>query len=143
MERVVAKLQERGFDVIAPANPLRELTSDSAYISSVLDTIEGPISMFASLSTTLRQAPRGVANEVLRPGSKRRRGNAESWSVGPEAERAGFEVQLGAVQRPYEEIRPPNAQQRRLQSEGASLLGGVLVGGVLVSCSSAADGPFK
>ena len=40
---VVARLQERGFDVIAPANPLRDLASDSAYISSVLDTIEGPI----------------------------------------------------------------------------------------------------
>ena len=40
---VVAKLQKRGFDVIAPANPLRELASDSAYVSSVLDTIEGPI----------------------------------------------------------------------------------------------------
>jgi|SRR5215207_493373 len=40
---VVAKLQERGFDIIAPANPLRDLASDSAYISSVLDTIDGPI----------------------------------------------------------------------------------------------------
>ena len=40
---VVAKLAKRGFDVIAPANPLRDLASDSAYISSVLDTIEGPI----------------------------------------------------------------------------------------------------
>jgi pimeloyl-ACP methyl ester carboxylesterase len=40
---VVAKLQGRGFKVVAPANPLRDLASDSAYISSVLDTIEGPI----------------------------------------------------------------------------------------------------
>ena len=40
---VVANLQRRGFDVIAPANPLRELASDSAYVSSVLDTIDGPI----------------------------------------------------------------------------------------------------
>ena len=40
---VVANLQKRGFDVIAPANPLRDLASDSAYISSVLDTIEGPV----------------------------------------------------------------------------------------------------
>jgi pimeloyl-ACP methyl ester carboxylesterase len=40
---VIAKLQERGFDVLAPANPLRDLASDSAYISSVLDTIKGPI----------------------------------------------------------------------------------------------------
>jgi pimeloyl-ACP methyl ester carboxylesterase len=40
---VVARLNKRGFDVIAPANPLRDLASDSAYISSVLDSIEGPI----------------------------------------------------------------------------------------------------
>jgi len=39
---VVAKLQKSGFDVIAPAIPLRDLASDSAYVSSVLDTIEGP-----------------------------------------------------------------------------------------------------
>ena len=37
---VVAKLQKSGFDVIAPANPLRSLASDAAYVSSVLDTIE-------------------------------------------------------------------------------------------------------
>jgi len=29
--------------VIAPANPLRSLSSDAAYVSSVLDTIQGPI----------------------------------------------------------------------------------------------------
>lgn len=40
---VVEELQQRGYPVIAPANPLRELSSDSEYISSVLDTIEGPI----------------------------------------------------------------------------------------------------
>ena len=40
---VVAKLQKGGYDVIAPANPLRHLATDSAYVSSVLDTIEGPI----------------------------------------------------------------------------------------------------
>jgi pimeloyl-ACP methyl ester carboxylesterase len=40
---VVDKLQDRGFAVIAPANPLRGLSSDAAYVSSVLDTIQGPI----------------------------------------------------------------------------------------------------
>ncbi len=40
---VVAKLQDRGFDVIAPANPLRALASDAAYVRSVLETIDGPI----------------------------------------------------------------------------------------------------
>ena len=40
---VVEKLQRRGYPVIAPANPLRGLASDAAYVSSVLDTIEGPV----------------------------------------------------------------------------------------------------
>jgi pimeloyl-ACP methyl ester carboxylesterase len=40
---VVEKLQKRGYPVIAPANPLRDLTSDAEYVSSVLDTIEGPV----------------------------------------------------------------------------------------------------
>jgi pimeloyl-ACP methyl ester carboxylesterase len=40
---VVEKLQRRGYPVIAPANPLRSLASDAAYVSSVLDTIEGPV----------------------------------------------------------------------------------------------------
>jgi pimeloyl-ACP methyl ester carboxylesterase len=40
---VITKLQKRGYPVIAPANPLRNLSSDAAYVSSVLDTIEGPI----------------------------------------------------------------------------------------------------
>ena len=42
---VVTELQQQGYPVIAPANPLRDLASDSAYISSVLDTISGPIVM--------------------------------------------------------------------------------------------------
>jgi len=40
---VITKLQKRGYPVIAPANPLRSLSSDAAYVSSVLDTITGPI----------------------------------------------------------------------------------------------------
>lgn len=40
---VVARLQRRGYRVVAPANPLRSLSSDSDYIASVLDSIKGPI----------------------------------------------------------------------------------------------------
>ncbi|MFJ1847572.1 alpha/beta fold hydrolase [Streptomyces sp. NPDC088146] len=40
---VVERLQHRGYTVIAPANPLRGLYSDSTYIASVLDSIKGPI----------------------------------------------------------------------------------------------------
>lgn len=40
---VTTKLQRRGYTVIAPANPLRGVASDSAYVASVLASIEGPI----------------------------------------------------------------------------------------------------
>src|SRR5690349_2655728 len=40
---VIKRLKREGYPVIAPANPLRGLTTDSAYLGSILDTIEGPI----------------------------------------------------------------------------------------------------
>ena len=40
---MIKRLQNDGYTVIAPANPLRSVSSDSAYIASVLDTIDGPI----------------------------------------------------------------------------------------------------
>jgi pimeloyl-ACP methyl ester carboxylesterase len=39
----VTALERRGYPVIAPANPLRGLASDAAYVRSVLQTIAGPI----------------------------------------------------------------------------------------------------
>ncbi|MEV0830970.1 alpha/beta fold hydrolase [Nonomuraea rubra] len=40
---MITMLDAAGFPVIAPANPLRDVSGDAAYISSVLDTITGPI----------------------------------------------------------------------------------------------------
>jgi pimeloyl-ACP methyl ester carboxylesterase len=40
---VIQRLQVAGFTVLAPANPLRSLESDSAYISSFLAQVTGPI----------------------------------------------------------------------------------------------------
>ena len=40
---VASRLQEDGFTVYAPANPLRGVTADAAYLRSFLSTIEGPI----------------------------------------------------------------------------------------------------
>jgi pimeloyl-ACP methyl ester carboxylesterase len=40
---VIKRLQRLGYPVVAPANPLRDLAGDSAYIASVLDSIEGPV----------------------------------------------------------------------------------------------------
>src|SRR2546423_1370363 len=39
----IAELQARGYDVLAPANPLRDVSSDVAYLKSVLATINGPV----------------------------------------------------------------------------------------------------
>ncbi|MFD7293662.1 alpha/beta fold hydrolase [Streptomyces sp. NPDC059897] len=40
---VTSRLLRAGFPVIAPANPLRDLASDAAYVRSVIDTIPGPM----------------------------------------------------------------------------------------------------
>jgi pimeloyl-ACP methyl ester carboxylesterase len=40
---VIHRLQRRNYRVIAPANPLRGLASDSEYLKSFLTTIEGPV----------------------------------------------------------------------------------------------------
>jgi len=40
---IIRRLQDDGYTVIAPANPLRSVSSDSAYLASVLATIQGPV----------------------------------------------------------------------------------------------------
>src|SRR5215208_7627565 len=40
---VIERLQAKGVKVTAPAKPLRGISSDSAYIASVLDQIPGPV----------------------------------------------------------------------------------------------------
>src|SRR5262245_18527031 len=39
----ITRLQAKGIPVTAPANPLRGIAADSAYIASVLEQIEGPV----------------------------------------------------------------------------------------------------
>ncbi|MGW3729270.1 alpha/beta fold hydrolase [Streptomyces sp. F001] len=40
---VVKRLQQAGYPVIAPANPLRGLASDAEYVHSVLKSVHGPV----------------------------------------------------------------------------------------------------
>ena len=40
---VIERLQQQGYSVIAPANPLRGVILDSAYIASLLNQIDGPV----------------------------------------------------------------------------------------------------
>jgi pimeloyl-ACP methyl ester carboxylesterase len=40
---VIERLQAKGINVTAPANPLRGIAADSAYMESVIDQLEGPL----------------------------------------------------------------------------------------------------
>jgi pimeloyl-ACP methyl ester carboxylesterase len=40
---VIERLQQQGYTVVAPANPLRGVSDDSAYLASVLGQIDGPV----------------------------------------------------------------------------------------------------
>src|ERR1700712_3820958 len=40
---VIERLQAKGVQVMAPANPLRGIAADSAYLGAVLAQIEGPV----------------------------------------------------------------------------------------------------
>jgi pimeloyl-ACP methyl ester carboxylesterase len=40
---VIPRLQAEGYTVIAPPNPLRGISADSAYIAAVLEQIDGPV----------------------------------------------------------------------------------------------------
>ncbi|MFE2429377.1 alpha/beta fold hydrolase [Streptomyces sp. NPDC059373] len=42
-DTVVRRLQRDGYRVIAPANPLRSLSGDSAYLKALLKTVSGPV----------------------------------------------------------------------------------------------------
>ena len=63
---VIERLQAAGVPVIAPANPLRGVTTDSAYLANVLQEIEGPVVLVghsyggAVISNAAAQAPNVV-----------------------------------------------------------------------------------
>ena len=40
---VIERLQHQGYTVIAPANPLRGVIADSAYLASVVNQVDGPV----------------------------------------------------------------------------------------------------
>jgi pimeloyl-ACP methyl ester carboxylesterase len=60
----IATLQLLGFPVVAAANPLRGLTSDSDYVRSVLQTIQDPIVLVGHSygGAVISNAARGVPN---------------------------------------------------------------------------------
>lgn len=60
----IPRLQKAGYRVVAPANPLRSLNGDAAYIRSVLKTITGPIVLVGHSygGAVITNAATGMAN---------------------------------------------------------------------------------
>ena len=60
----ITALQKLGYPVIAPANPLRGLSSDADYVRSVLQTIPGPVVLVGHSygGAVISNAARGVSN---------------------------------------------------------------------------------
>ncbi|MFD3993220.1 alpha/beta fold hydrolase [Streptomyces sp. NPDC058548] len=61
---VIERLQHAGYPTIAPANPLRSLPTDAAYIASVLRSISGPVVLAGHSygGATITNAAAGAAN---------------------------------------------------------------------------------
>ena len=86
---VIQRLQARGIPVIAPPNPLRGISIDSAYIASVFDQIPGPVlavghsyagAVIANAATKARNVVGLVFVAALAPEEGERLGEAESSS---------------------------------------------------------------
>jgi pimeloyl-ACP methyl ester carboxylesterase len=61
---VTRRLQERGYSVLSPANPLRGPASDAAYVAGVLRSVKGPIVLVGHSygGAVISEAARGVGN---------------------------------------------------------------------------------
>ncbi|MFJ3841710.1 alpha/beta fold hydrolase [Streptomyces sp. NPDC090054] len=61
---VIEQLQQAGYPTIAPANPLRSLPTDAAYIASVLRSISGPVVLVGHSygGATITNAAAGATN---------------------------------------------------------------------------------
>jgi pimeloyl-ACP methyl ester carboxylesterase len=63
---VIERLQRRGHTVIAPANPLRGVTGDTAYLASLVSQIDGPVLLVGHSygGALITGAAAGAANVV-------------------------------------------------------------------------------
>jgi len=61
---VVQQLQKDGYAVVAPANPLRSVKTDAAYVADVVKSISGPVVLVGHSygGAVISEAAEGVAN---------------------------------------------------------------------------------
>ena len=69
---VIPSLQAAGLDVLAPANPLRGISHDAAYIASVASQIPGPVLLVGHSYGGAVITNAGTRRITSRPGLRRR-----------------------------------------------------------------------
>jgi pimeloyl-ACP methyl ester carboxylesterase len=94
---VIERLQQQGCTVVAPANPLRGLAPDSAYIASVVNQIDGPVllvghSYGGAVITNAAATATGVVGLVFVAAFAPTKANAGSDVVRSMAQRAGADI---------------------------------------------------
>ncbi len=80
---VIERLQARGIEVVAPANPLRGLSIDSAYTASLFEQTPGPVhavghSYGGAVITNAATHARNVVGLCTSPHSPRRKASGSA-----------------------------------------------------------------
>lgn len=73
---VIQRLQQQDYTVVAPANPLRGVTADSAYLASLLSQINAPVLLaghsYGGVGHNLPQEAQHAFAEAVIDGSSQR-----------------------------------------------------------------------
>ena len=96
---VIERLHRQGYTVIAPANPLRGVAADSAYIASLLSQIDGdlPPETTALMAATQRPVAAAAFSDVCGPPAWRK---LPSWAVVATGDKAaGSDIVRSMAQR--------------------------------------------
>src|SRR5690348_14195022 len=107
---VIPRLEQQGYAVVAPANPLRGVLADSAYLASLLGQIDGPVllaghsyggAVISNAAATARNVVGLVFVAAFAPDEGERLGEVES---------ASQDSVLGAAQVPFTYPTGPDGQ---------------------------------
>ncbi len=87
---VIERLQATGVPVIAAANPLRGISTDSAYVASVFDQVPGPVLAVAHSygGAVITNAAVGASARLAHAAAKPDEDVAATWNAQPRGRRA-------------------------------------------------------
>jgi pimeloyl-ACP methyl ester carboxylesterase len=93
---VIERLQQQGYTVVAPANPLRGVVADSAYIASEAFAADLPAERTALMAATQRPAAAAAFSDASGPPAWKR---LPSWAVVATGDKAAGSDVVGSMVR--------------------------------------------